>query len=343
MNSRALSDLHISKGNFENHLSARRAAIHKIAAMQGPLNGNYIALERQLSKADGELEDRKNSVGGRPVHVYFENKLFFWVIALVVAFAEVLANKELFDMIFLGTALKSLFVALVLSVALVSIAHWSGFSWRQIKSESEQKWVFGSLFIGFLTLIMLVITILGLMIVRAYFVTANVSTGGLGDIFGNISEQVRQLGLWGLITQAFSSIEAIALGLFNLMCVVVAWIIGFLSHDSDINYDKCFITVKKLEKKLNAKKQIYESELEKIYGQYQKKIGLARQAFMTAKSHLGSQVDVELDDDNFAADRRVVELQALELNEKQASRSTSTDTSNVIRRKGGWQDWGQKK
>jgi hypothetical protein len=137
----ALSDLHQARGTFEGLLEARLAALKKSAATMGPLSQSYLDNEAHLGTATRGLAAARNYVGGRPHDIKVTSRTIFWIVATVVAIAEISVNKVLFDMILQQSAALSFIAALVVSVGLVAIAHWSGFCWRQIWSDTDQKFI----------------------------------------------------------------------------------------------------------------------------------------------------------------------------------------------------------
>lgn len=306
-------DLEISLANYRNLLENRIAAMRKISSMAGPHNPRYQRAELAVELTSQDLSDKKNDVGGRPPHIQLENSLIFWSISILVAIAEVLANKELFDMMFMGSAAKSLLVATVLSVSLFILAHTAGASTRQIWSDSVQRWVPSKIFLAFVTTSTVLLSVLILMIIRAYFSEASDTSLTGGNLFGGLADKAQNAGLLGMTMQAFNSIEALGLGIFNLVCLIGAFLIGFLSHDSDVHYDKSYRNLTKAKRALEVVERKYDAELNSIYRAYAKRIELAKQSYVNAKAKTGEQVGTELPEDNFASDRHTIEQEHVKL------------------------------
>ncbi len=313
MDSQARRDVDISLANYTSLIQSRLAAMKKVAAMLGPLNSRYQRAEKDEAQAAQDLNDKKNDVGGRPVQIQIENRFLFWGISILVAIAEVFANKELFDMMFLGSAAKSFIVATVLSVTLFVLAHTAGTSARQLWSDSTQSWVPSRIFLCIITIIPVLLSVVVLMIVRAYFETNSDTSITGGDIFGGLTEKAQSDGLLTMVYQAFQSVEALGLGLFNLICLIGAFLIGFMSHDSDIHYDKSYRIHSKTKIALEHMQKRYDKALNKAYNSYSKRIDLAKQSYVSAKAKNGEQVGSELPEDNFSRDRHLIEQETLSM------------------------------
>jgi hypothetical protein len=281
--------------------------MRKVSSMVGPHNPRYQRAELAVESASQDLSDKKNDVGGRPPLIQIENSLIFWSISVLVLIAEVFANKELFDMMFMSSAAKSLLVAAVLSVLLLILAHTSGASTRQIWSDSVQRWVPSKIFLAIVSTSTVLLSVLILMIIRAYFSDASDTTLTGGNLFGGLADKAQNDGLLGMTTRAFNSIEALGLGIFNLVCLIGAFLIGFLSHDADVNYDKSYRNLTKAKNALEAVERKYDAELNRLYKSYSKRLELAKLSYVSAKAKAGEQAGSELPEDNFASDRHTIE------------------------------------
>lgn len=331
-------------GGYENLLSMRRAELEKVAISLGPPSKEYKNAETKLGEKKEAMEFQSNSVGGRPPHISFENQWLFWTLTSIVGVTEIGTNKVLVDMALLLPSYISILVSAVLSCALLLLSHWAGHSARQVWSESRQKWIVSNILWWCGTALTVVGLIVVMMVLRASFANAENFSGGLGNVFGDVANSVKNVGFWGLIWQTLSTPEAAILGAFNLICTLAAFLAGFISHDSDLDYDMSYIQHKKVEDAFYGVRKKYESMIENVHGKYAKKIENQRAAFVEANSRLASSDEKrELRKDDFAADRAEAEKPTMDnakhedSNKKTQKYDKPTLVKNPVSR-GKWHD-----
>lgn len=302
-------------------LAERLAALRVEAGALGPGSTRRQTLENDHAEALRHFDAAAVRVGGRSPKVLAENPWIFWLGSGFIFVVEAFLNKIIFDMAANTAAGGSLLLAAVASVVLVTVAHWCGRCWRQIWSDTEERFVTSYVFWGLVLLFALVLTVLTLMALRAYF--ALEATVSSVDLFTAV-ENIRQLGL-DFVGRAFAVPEALSLGGLNMLFLLVAFLFGFYSHDSDHEYDSRYRQEKATKAALLKSMSAYDKRIGKIHERWKHKITMVQRAFV---SHGGSPDG--LPPDNFKQDRLTAESDAEPERPKAPTAPTPADNVTVL-------------
>ena len=280
--------------NYEKHLAERLSAAKAVASRAGPNSIPYLNLDKEYEKANGIFEATQAELNDRPPHIRFENPWMFWIPAFIVFAMEAFINKIIVDMAAQTPGGISLLISGLLSVLLVWLAHNAGVSWRQVYSDLERRIVWSSLIWGVALVVVILLFVVGLMTLRAYF--ALVDTASDMNLFDTV-KGVSSLGVQ-FVTQAFTVPESLTIGGLNFLALMFAFLFAFLSHDSDKEYDRRYIEMKRAKRARAKAQKRYEAEQEKIHGRFKRPIARTLRAFVGNGGDLRS-----LEADDFKAQR----------------------------------------
>lgn len=295
---------------YDTLLNQRRSELIAAANTDGPYSLAVLEPLRTRGNMEKQYDVMQGAVGGRPADIKQISQMWFWSGIALIGIAEIAANKILFDMLFLGSAAKSIIIALMLAGVLVFVAHFAGSRLRQVWSDSERHIVWERLVWSLAALGTLIFVVLGLMVAREHFATSGATTSGI-DVFGEIAKRISEDGFWGTIAKAFGNVEALSLGAFNLVCLLVALIIGYITHDRDVHYDNAFHQLRAAEQKHQSALKKYQKMKSNILKKYAPRLELASKSFSRALAFSDQNGDeIKLPDDNFADQVKIAEDQS---------------------------------
>jgi len=292
-----------AKGTYQKNLGERLAAAKEVATRSGPNSATFRTLDEEFRHADGEFRSTQSELHERPPHIRFENPWLFWIPAVIVFLMEAFINKIVIDMAAQMPGGWSLLISGLLSLLLVWLAHNAGVSWRQIRSELENRtlWPTVLLALGSVALIALIVVLL--ISLRAYFALVDTSNGM--DIFSTLKDVAAVAFSWSFLQRAFTVPEALAIGGVNVLALAFAFVFAFLSHDNDKEYDRRYREMKTTRKARIRAIARYESEQKAVYERFKRPIARALRAFVANHGNVG---DIEPDD--FKAQRLVAERES---------------------------------
>lgn len=288
-----------ARNSYELELERRLSALKETASSTGPLSTARRALVKKCDDAEADLETVRGHIHHREPNILVHNQILFWVGSSFIFAVEAFLNKIIVDMAAQTAGGVSLLVSALVSVTLVAIAHWSGLLWRQIRSDSQRRFLFWNLVLGSVMLVLLFVAVLAIMALRAYFAVVNTTT--VVDIFSDAVASLKELGP-EFVLRVFGVPESATLGGLNILALLVAFLFGFFSHDSDHQYDSALRKVAKNDARLMRQEAGYERILNRIYLSFRGRIEQAQAAFVANKGVLS-----ELPLDDFKAQRAIAE------------------------------------
>lgn len=280
-------------------LAQRLAALNVAASSSGPTSPARLLMDAEQREAASELQSVATKVNNRATNIRLEDPKIFWIGSFFIFAIEAYLNKIIVDMAAQTTGGMSLLVAALVSIALVTLAHLCGSFLRQVWSESEDRILFVNAVLGLFLLVVVAVAVLAIMALRAYF--ALMTTTSNLHVFSDAVDALKELGL-DFVFRSFAVPESVTLGGLNILALLVAFLFGFLSHDSDHQYDSRIREDKAVKEKLRRTMKAYEARLEKIFNRFRYKVEMAQKAFVSNKGVLS-----DLPEDNFKAQRAQAE------------------------------------
>ena len=270
----------IARDEFVATLEKRLADLRAAAAKLGPPSLVYQTIEDKFTDAKDELHRTSMKLGGRSPQVKFDNLFLFWLAFIIILITEAFINKILFDMALLSSAIISIAASALLSCALVFLAHMAGYSWRQCWSDFRERIVWQHIVIGVLCAVIVVSIVLIIMYIRAEF-ALNSSIGTGFDFLKDIAKRISATGISDFLAKAFSTTKSLVMGALNAAALLVAFIVAYFSHDSDLELDARYRRFKKASKVLDSAQHRYQQAIDKVHKRYSNRLANAKDAFVS--------------------------------------------------------------
>ncbi len=212
----------------------------------GPRSHQYLTIEARLREDEAQHERIKTALR-RPISMMHLRPQLLLVIGVVLALLEAPANKFLFDVALQSSGFVSYAASFGTTAFLLILAHFAGSGLRQSWSEMRRRVVVWNLFIFLLGTSVALVIISVLTVARAAFAS---ESGTIGDLLGNVSGHIENLGPLGALVHALSDPSALVLACINLGGIVTAFMLAFFSHDPDRDFDHAHRAVAAGEKRL---------------------------------------------------------------------------------------------
>jgi hypothetical protein len=219
---------------YQNELDNRDRKLGEVWQTRGPGSADWKACERKLKIANEDCQSKALALN-RATDATHISGLAMGVLFFGLCAFETPVNKFMFDILLALQNWESYIISFVMSFGLLCLAHVAGFQARQIKGDFEDKFYFGKIAVTLLLLAFLFFAVAVLTICRAYASTV-ASAGTNFNIFTHVIEQVKHLGPWAALLSALQDQGAMMLAAFNLTGIACAFILSFISHDSDTVY-----------------------------------------------------------------------------------------------------------
>lgn len=218
----------------------------------------------------------------------------------MLAVIETPVNKFLFDVSLQSSNATSYLVSFAVAVFVLVAAHAAGKSARQVWSEYRTKhhWSNIALSIGVLIVLLGVVSVLT--IGRGEFAAARLDPG-LGGVFSAVKEKVVSIGFWGALSHALADTSALVLMTINIASIMVAFLLGFLSHDPDKHFDKAFERHKACQVSMERYEAKYSKAVSSICEQARKKLNAINIRYSAANAAIVAQKTarrIPLDDED---------------------------------------------
>lgn len=184
----------------------------------------------------------------------------YWMFAtfVLLALLEAPFNKFAFDNILKLGNLESYMASALVTFMVLGMAHAAGKLARQIRSESRNEIFYSNIILSVLLMLFIVFVLLVLTVARAHY-AAQVEQDI--NIFDEVKKSIDAVGVFGTLSMALSNRAALALLTFNLLGVMFAFIMAYLTHDSDKYFENA---IKQYEKAKKAKIDFESKFNEKI-------------------------------------------------------------------------------
>jgi hypothetical protein len=281
----------IALNDFRAALQKRQSDLNAAAGSFGPPSLEYMRVNHKFEDTKAELKRTSIRLGGRAPQIVFRSLFLFWIAFILILVAEAAINKVLFDMALLSSTAVSLAASALLSCALVFLSHISGLSWRQAWSEFKERILWANVFIGFVCGGVVLACVSVIMAVRAEF-ALNADVGIGFDFLRNITSKILANGIIDFLRSGFATTESLIMGALNSAALLVAFIVAFLSHDSDHEYDSRVREHEGAAAELRRIQRKYGTLVRRIHAKYATQIDNARDAFC---SHGGSVEELPSD------------------------------------------------
>jgi hypothetical protein len=262
---------------YQHELGNRDRKLGELSKSQGPESADWQDCERQL-KIDYESCQSKALALSRATDAKRASGVAMAILFLGLCAFETPVNKFMFDILLALQNWESYVISFVMSFGLLCLAHVAGFQARQIKGDFEDKFYFGKIAVTIFLLAFLMIAVAVLTVCRAYASTV-ATTGASFDIFSHVIAQVRSHGAWSAVVTALEDQSAVMLAAFNLTGIACAFILSFITHDSDAVYQASIDAQKASQKKFSIMSRKYDREISKVEKKFSPKLGRYATAF----------------------------------------------------------------
>jgi hypothetical protein len=242
-----------AKAEYMAVLDQRGNALLAVNEKSGMRSLEYATLEEKLNHSKLEHQRIKTALR-RPIAMLQIRPIFLWITAVALALLEAPANKFLFDVALQSSGAVSYAASAGTTAFLLILAHFAGSGLRQCWSAIRRRVMWGNLFL-FVAGTIIALGMIGVLTVaRAAFAAEG---GSIGDLLTNVRGHVDNLGPIGALLAAFSDTSALVLACINIGGVAVTFLLAFLSHDSDADFDHVHRAVHSLEARLRKIHEAY--------------------------------------------------------------------------------------
>lgn len=241
---------------YEAELQKRDESLHALTATLGPESRSWQLAEEEKSGTQGEYEAIGGQLG-RPIQALAGGSIVFWAFATVLAAIEAPVNVFVFDVALQTPSEVSYLVSFAFAMIMLIGAHISGRLTRQMWSQHERRLHISNIVLAVICMTLLLALIALLTIGRAQF-TAGAVAAEAADIFSAVKEQVLQSGLFAALALAVKDTAALILGALNVSSILATFLLGFLSHDPDKNFDNAYLRFERAKSVLRAMDRKYK-------------------------------------------------------------------------------------
>jgi hypothetical protein len=248
--------------SYKATLDTRDALLGEAFKTIGPASEGWASLEEKLINAKDDCQ-AKFAALRRATDAMRISKLIVFFFFVCFALLEAPINKFMFDIVLKSNNLESYFVSLLVTGAMLGLAHVAGTQTRQLRGAFEDKIYFGKITVALTIMLILVLCVGILTIGRASYSAAGASLPNL-DIFSHIGVQVQNLGLWAALITALSDRAAVILATLNIAGIACAFFFAFITHDSDVFYQAALDEAASAQRKFGRIAKKYEKRISKI-------------------------------------------------------------------------------
>lgn len=256
--------------SYKAALDARDKDLSEARKSMGPGSERWKVLEAEHDSAQGTCKDifaaLQRLTDGKRIPEWL-------ILILAIAFAAMEApiNKFMLDNILRGNNFDSYVLSLFLTFIMLLLAHTAGMQARHIRGAYEDKIYFSKIVVSIVLLGILAICVGALTIGRAYYSTAAAALP-TSNIFSEIQHQVKNVGPWSAFIGALSDQAAFFLATLNIAGIAGAFILAFISHDSDMVYQSALDKEQKSGRKRERMTYKYDKRNQKIGQKYHKRL-----------------------------------------------------------------------
>lgn len=215
-------------------LAERNAALLRVNEEHGPLSPTYRTIKDRVVDDRRRFEQLRTLLRRPVVRV----QLPLPVIAAAVAALSLLllpGNAFLFTAALPGHDVLAYIVAFVATALLVAVAYAAGGGLRQVWSHVDTRIVPASVltFVAGLGCLGGAISVLA--VARS---VADPAASGFGGLVAMIAARLDDRGVSSVLLDAFSHTAALVLVSANAIGLALAWVLGFMTRDRDVAYDR---------------------------------------------------------------------------------------------------------
>jgi hypothetical protein len=243
-------------------LDTRDALLGEAFKTIGPASEGWTSLEEKLINAKDDCQ-AKFAALRRATDAMRISKFVIFFFFVCFALLEAPINKFMFDIVLKSNNLESYFVSLLVTAAMLGLAHIAGTQTRQMRGAFEDKFYFGKIVVVLIIMMLLVLCVGILTIGRASYSAAGSNLPNL-DIFSHMGVQVQNLGLWAALLAAFSDRAAVILATLNIAGIACAFFFAFITHDSDMFYQAAIDEAASAQRKFGKLAKKYEKRISKV-------------------------------------------------------------------------------
>lgn len=237
--------LDILLGNRSRHRADYQAILderdNKLASLNesiGPDSAKWKMLTEDKQEAHAQLGAIQGELG-RPLQRLHISKPMLMLAAALCALLEAPLNQFIFEIV-LRRGVEVAFVAsFAVGIGLVLIAHFGGAQLRQLHGAYERKIYYSNIVIGSFCFLVAASVIGALTVTRADLPQGDLQVG-IGDVYSTVKERLDNLGVVGTLMAAFANPEARTLAFMNLGILFSAFLLGLVTHDPDMNFDRAY-------------------------------------------------------------------------------------------------------
>jgi hypothetical protein len=278
-----------AKLRYEQLMAERQSAATANAVSFGPNSRRQLDLDEERSQASQEFLATQSELGGRPPNMKLKSPLVFWTIAAIICLVEAMFNRVVVEMASPVPGPMAFLIAALLSASLMYCAHIMGALTRQVWSEIHRTIYPMNILIALACLVLDIVGIVGIVLLRVYFATAELSDDI--TIFDTANTVVR-MG-FELLAKLPTDPDAILLGGINVLALIVAMFLGALSHDSERQYDEHYRTLRDATAAARRAVSKYERRQHALYRRYRRRLGNAMRSYV---GNGGAMSDLPKDD-----------------------------------------------
>jgi hypothetical protein len=257
--------------SYRQTLATRDGQLGDVFKTIGPASELWISREHKLTNANDDCRAKFASLQ-RSTDAARISKILIFVVFICFALWEAPINKFMFDMVLKSNNLESYFVSLVITTAMLGLAHVAGVQTRQIRGSFEDTVYFSKIAVSIIILLLLATCVCILTIGRASYSIVGSNLPNT-DIFSHIAVQVQNVGLWAALVAALSDRSALILATLNITGIASAFFLAYITHDSDAFYQAALNEASSAQRKFNRSARTYEKKISKIGKRFATRLG----------------------------------------------------------------------
>jgi hypothetical protein len=226
------------RGDYQGELDARDAQLASLNESIGPDSAKWRMRSEAKHEAHAQLGAIQGQLG-RPLQRWSLslNALIFFAVAC--ALLEAPLNQFIFEIVLRRGAEVAFVASFAVGLGLILIAHTGGGQARQWYGVYERKIYFTHIFLAAFCLVVIACVVGALTVTRADLPQGD-SQAGIGDVYSSVADRLNNMGLLATLSAALANSEARTLAAMNLGTLFAAFLMGVVTHDPDVNFDRAY-------------------------------------------------------------------------------------------------------
>lgn len=304
-----------SAASYRAALACRDTLLGDAFMTIGPASHHWRALEQRLIQAGDDCRQKYAVLQRATDAVRISDGL---VVAAFLGFAmlEAPINKFMFDIVLKSNNLESYLVSLMVTGAMLGLAHVAGTQVRQMRGAFEDRFYPGKLVAAAIILALLALCVGTLTVGRASYAAAGSAPDGLA-IFRHVTAQVQDMGLWPALAAALSDRAALILATLNVTGIACAFFLAYVTHDSDLFYQAALNEAARARRSFARTARRFEKRIGKLGRRFAPKLatlsaahGMQNARVIALKRSRNAELTDDDRDDLDRADARLREARA---------------------------------